>query len=96
MSDSLAFVTEIVMDGPVTAILIVGHFLFVGYDAVIPGVTALPAGCLKSYYLAASPPTEFFLRAPGQAWAHRSEIIALDAATMTEDPSVPPVLFSGA
>jgi hypothetical protein len=34
-------------------------------------------------------------QAPGQRWAHRSEITALDAAVLSEDPSVPPVLFSG-
>ena len=36
------------------------------------------------------------VQAPGQPWAHRSDITALDAAVLTEDPTVPPVLFSGA
>ena len=95
LTSELELSTEVAMEGPVTALLIVGHFLFVAYEAVVPGVTVLPVGLLKSYYLATKPFTEFAMRAPGMAWAHRNEVIALDAAVMTEDPSVPPVLFSG-
>ena len=42
-----------------------GHFLFVAYDAVIPGVTALPVGLLKAYFLATTPPTELVLTVRG-------------------------------
>ena len=62
---------------------------------MLPSLTALPVGLLKAFFLNAEPFPEFHLRAPGQAWAHRNEIIALDAAPMTDDPSTPPVLFSG-
>lgn len=93
LSETLSPVTELSFEGPVTSLLIVGHFLFVAYDAVAPGLTALTAGFIKGYFLAASPPQEFFCRSPGLPYAHKNEIIALDAAVLGDD-STPPVLFS--
>ena len=52
---------------PFTAIAyIVGHFLFVAYEAVVPGVTALPVGLLKAFFLATQPFAELVLKVRAQ------------------------------
>lgn len=65
LNESLTVISELPLDGPVTAMLVVGHFLFIAYEAVAPGLTALPVGFIKVYYLASSPPQELFLRVRG-------------------------------
>lgn len=62
INQSLELVSELPLDGSVTALLVVGHFLFVAYEAVAPGATAVPVGFLKAFFLAASPPQEMYLR----------------------------------
>ena len=91
---NFAATSEFVLDGNITASLSVGNFLFVAYDATVPGTTAVPVGHIKGFFLGANPFQEFYLQAPGLPFAHTGAITSLDAALGPDEAAVP-IIFSG-
>lgn len=87
---------EFVLDGPIDALLVSGSLVFAAFHAAVPGHTAAGSPVAQIRAILVRPgaePVQWSLTAPGQVFAHRDKVNALDVAVISDDQA--PVLFSG-